>query len=341
MENLGGVESLSPVCRDSALKRQLIKSGLVLSIAIWVLDILYRTFADVSYINREKCVLYKNLPRPGFLLFEYFIETVLIVFVSVFIAVVVSKQFSRLKRFLPGNPVTAFLYGSLIPVCSCAAIPLISSMRGHSKFSTTISFALAAPLLSPYIIFLSFTVLGPTYGALRIGASFVLVMITALILDFFHRNDALPVAHAAVEPCNSRCVGHSGDVYLETYVGFRGLLPYVMLAGMFALALENLGIRRLILHEGLGHGVAAVVVWTLVGIPLYFCNGAEVLFLRPLVNHGFPVGTSIAFSLTSTTVCATSIGMLLKIIGTRLTAILVVCVFVLSVAIGLALNSIV
>ncbi len=73
--------------------------------------------------------------------------------------------------------------------------------------------------------------------------------------------------------------------------------------------------------------------------PFYFCNGAEVLFLRPLVNHGFPLGTAVAFSLTSPAICTTSIAMLFKIIGKRLTVALVACVALISLALALLINA--
>ena len=44
------------------------------------------------------------------------------------------------------------------------------------------TFVVAAPLLSPYIIVLSFTALGPRYAVLRILSSFVLAATTGLVV---------------------------------------------------------------------------------------------------------------------------------------------------------------
>jgi uncharacterized membrane protein YraQ (UPF0718 family) len=87
-----------------------------------------------------------------------------------------------------------------------------------------------------------------------------------------------------------------------------------------------------------GKGVGTIMAWILIGVPLYFCNGAEVLFLRPLLNHGFPVGTGVAFSLTSTAICTTSVAMLLRMIGVKLTLILIVCVISISLGLALIMN---
>ena len=57
-----------------------------------------------------------------------------------------------------------------------------------------------------------------------------------------------------------------------------------------------------------------------------------------LLSHGFPIGMAIAFSMTSTAVCTTSIAMLFRIIGVRLTIALVGCVIGISLASALLFN---
>jgi uncharacterized membrane protein YraQ (UPF0718 family) len=326
------------ISRVKAWKRGLIKSSLIASALLWAADLVYKAAGDISYINREKCILFRILPRPGFLIYEYFIETLMIVFVGTFIAVLLARRFRRLRRFLPGNPAAGFVYGSLIPVCSCAAIPLLSSMKGRMRFPTTMSFVLAAPLLSPYIIVLSFSVLGFKYGMLRIAASFVLVMLTVWILGGFARNSEAAEAVPVSAGCPETCRPHEDDIYLQTFEVFKRLLPFILVAGAVGLLLEYTGTRNLMLSGMFGGGVGSVLAWILAGIPLYFCNGAEVLFLRPLMAHGFPVGTGVAFSLTSTAICTTSVAMLVRMIGGRLTAVLVGCIISISLAIALVLN---
>ena len=45
------------------LKQRLIRAAVFLCSAIWLTDIIYKIVKDVSYVNRERCVLYKSLPR--------------------------------------------------------------------------------------------------------------------------------------------------------------------------------------------------------------------------------------------------------------------------------------
>lgn len=325
--------------RSTNLRRRLMQGALILCGILWSSDIVYKIVNDISYVNRQRCVLYKALPRIGFVVFEYFFETLVIVFVGVFIAVLLGRWFLRLQRFFPSNPITAFLYASVLPVCSCAVIPLLTSMKGRTRFTTTMSFVLAAPLLSPYVLVLSFSVLGFTYGMLRIACSFVIVMATVGILGLIQKNDSNPGISMAGPACADTCRGVERDVYLETFAIFKGMLPLILLGAALGVGLELLGPRSYMLNSLTGKGALGVLVWIMIGVPLYFCNGAEVLFLRPLVSHGFPLGTAIGFSLTSTAVCTTSIAMLIKTIGARLSAVLVVCVFTFSSLLAFLINA--
>ena len=346
-DGMNATRDIAPIAEDNpeptdgsmTLKRRLIQAAVIGSGLIWASDIIYKIVNDVSYVNRERCILYKSLPKIGFVVFEYFFETLVIVFVGIFLAVLLSRWFLRFQRFYPRNPVTAFLSASVIPVCACALIPLLSAMKGKMKFATTMSFVLTAPLLSPYILVLSFSVLGFTYGMLRIASAFILVMITAFILGYLQRNDVSLEPAGAGGGCAQTCGAQEGDVYLETFKIFKGLLLPLLIGGAIGVLLEYLGPRAFLLNGRAGRGVPGVLAWILIGAPLYFCNGAEVLFLRPLVNHGLPLGTAIGFSMTSTTICATSIAMLLKIIGSRLTVALVACVVLISLALALVVNA--
>jgi hypothetical protein len=202
------------------------------------------------------------------------------------------------------------------------------------------AFVIAAPLLSPHIIVLSFSVLGLRYGLLRILSSFLLVMLTVMVLGVFERRRSANGTGSMAGGCGDNCGPHGGDIYLQTFAIFKRMLPFLIAAGGVGVLLECLSARDTMLSGLFGDGVRATMTWILVGIPFYFCHGAEVLFLRPLVSHGFPLGTAIAFSLTSTAICTTSIAMLMRLMGTRLTMVLAGCIIAISLGLAVTINSI-
>jgi uncharacterized membrane protein YraQ (UPF0718 family) len=203
-------------------------------------------------------------------------------------------------------------------------------MKGRMRFPTTVAFVIAALLLSPHIIVLSFSVLGFRYGVLRILSSFLLAMLTVMVLGAFDRKRRAKDASRIVAGCDKNWGRQDGDIYFQTFAIFKRLLPFLIVAGGMGVLLQYFSARDLVLHGVFGDGFAGIMTWILVGVPLYFCHGAEVVFLRPLMNQGFPVGTGIAFSLTSTAICTTSIVTLFRLISGRLTVILIGCIISIS-----------
>ncbi|MCK5149162.1 permease [bacterium] len=337
----GSSSATSSKIQQIKLANRLFRGLIYLAMIILAADWIYKTINNITYVNREKCILSRSLPKIGFLFYEYFIELILIVLVGIFISVLLEQFFGRYQRFYPRNPVTAFLYASLIPVCACGVLPLTVSMRDKLSFGTIITFIVAAPLLNPYIIVLSFSVLGVKYALMRIAAAFVLAISAGWVLNRFQgkakTSSALP--SMGCPGSQSKCHPASKNSYDKSYVLFKQIFPYLLLAGALGI-LTELYLPNSIEHSPwLRHPVLSVLSAIVVGIPVYLCNGADVLFLRPLLNcGGLTFGAGLTFSLTSTAVCVTSIIMLLKFIGRKLTAILLVHMIVVTLLLGLLIN---
>jgi uncharacterized membrane protein YraQ (UPF0718 family) len=321
-------------------KRTLIKGFIIFALLFFAVDLAYKMVNNISYLTRQKCILYKILPKFGFLLFEYFVELFLIVLVGIFLAVLLETWFSKYKRFYPKNMITAFLYASLLPVCACTIIPLISAMRNKLSFRAIITFVVAAPLLSPYIVLLSFSVLGIKYGVLRIISAFVLAVLSGYIVEFFYTGKEKDGFLMFSTVSDRACGFQKPDIYLKTYDILKKVLPYLIIAGIIGILIEYAAPADLLSKHQIANNFFDVLVVIFVGIPVYFCNGAEVLLLRPLIHQsGLYLGSAMAFSLASTSICTTSFVMLMKFLGKRLTLILTVTLIIITFLIGILINA--
>ena len=325
-------------------KRRAIQVALVLAGAFALVDFIYKTYNHINYINRSECLLYRALPRFWFLIFENFFELIVLVLLGVFIAALMEAYFVRFKRLMPSNPISAFLYGSILPVCACSTIPIVATLQDKLKIRTLITFIVAAPLLNPYIIVLSFDVLGPKYGLLRIAGAFIISVSAGVVLELFYNKTRL---HArALATCVVRgggghgCLTRDNDLFLKTFQLFKSVLPYLIIAGFVSIGLEYLsGDAKLWIKDNVD-SVEGMLLMILGGVPLYFCNGSDVLLLRPLVCAGLPLGTAIAFSTTGTAVCVASMLMMVKFMGKALTAVLIAHVVLVSLALALLINAV-
>ncbi len=312
-----------------------------MSIVVLTIDTCYSYYFGITYNTRQNCIIYSNLPRWAFMILEYVVELFLVVIVGVFIASVIEQHFDKIGRWVPKNPVTAFAVASVVPVCSCSAIPLISAGDGRVPFRTVITFVVAAPLLNPYILILSFSVLGTEYAVLRVAASMILAISTGYIAEFFRNR--FPSQMAALPmmcDSKSRCHPRRGNVYEASYAAFKKLLPWLCVAGALGIVVEVVGPTQMVFGHGAIDNTLGTILVILVGLPVYFCNGADVLFLRPLlVTDYLPLGAGIAFSLTSTSICITSFVMLIKYLGRRLTMVILASIVVITTILSMAIES--
>ena len=314
-----------------------IKGLVYFSLAFSLADFIYRIVNNISFLNRDKCILYQYLSRIPFLIFENFIELGLFVVLALFLATLAERYFVKYKFFFPKNPYSAFLYASIIPVCSCSAIPIVKVFQDKINFRTLITFIVAAPLLNPYIIFISFSVLGWKYAVLRIVSSFILSVSAGYVLELFRGKNKLVLDKDA--SCDSaNCRQTESDIYLKTWNIFKSILPYLLVGGMIGLAFEIFVSKKELITSVINNSIWGNVVVILIGIPLYLCNGADVVLLKPLVCSGIALGTAIAFSMTTTAICVTSIVMLFKVIGKKLTAILIAHIFIVTLLISQIIN---
>ncbi len=318
--------------KDLNRKIKIVKAAIIISVIFFIADYIYKIVEDISYTNREKCIINKFLPKAGFVFFENFVEISLLVFLGVFIAVLLEKYFLRFKKYYPKNTISAFVYASILPVCACTAIPVVKTMQEKMDMKAIVTFILAAPLLNPYIIMISFSVLGAEYVILRIIASFVLSISSGYVVNFFYSKEALNLEKLKV--CDAASCGiTNNNIYLQTWDIFKSIIPYLVAGGVLTVGLELLMPKSSVLSSIVNNSLLSEMLFLALGIPFYLCNGTDVFLLKPLLCAGMPMGTAVAFSLTSTAVCVTSFFMLFKFMGRRLTFILIIHIFIVALII--------
>lgn len=323
---------------DASLKKKRIAIGLAISIALILSDFIYKSVNGINYLTRSKCFINAILPKTGFLLFEYFVEIPMLVFVTIFLSTLIEKVAIRYRKFVPAHPITAFVYASVLPVCSCAALPIVITLRRQMPLRVLMTFLIAAPLLNPYIIFLSFNILGVKYGLLRITAAFILSISAGYLFEWILPRGILTTGN--IVHCHpSGCGQDNEDVYLRTYALFKSMIPYLLVGGLMAAGLASLPSERLVVEAARqSNTLWGNLVLILVGIPFYLCNGVDVLLLKPLICSGMQLGTAMAISLTVTSICITSILLLFKFFGKKFSLFLILHIVVITLLISQTAN---
>jgi Predicted permeases len=256
----------------------------------------------------------------------------------VFAGVLIEQYFKKIKRFFPGNQLLAFTYASILPVCSCGVIPIVETMKSRVPLRVIITFVIAAPLLNPYIVFLSFSVLGIKYGILRIVSSFLLAVGSGILTELFVGESGITEL-GTLDSCAETCSVYGNDPFVKTTQIMKKLQPYIFWGGLLSLSLEYLQPKSFLQTMNFSNEWLSMAIMTLIGVPIYVCNGADVLLLKPMLAYtDLSLGAAMVFSLTSSAVCISSIAMLIKFLGKKITLVLLANIVFLSLALGFLIN---
>ena len=300
---------------------------------------LYMNMMGFTSLSHDACVVYKTVPRWFFQFYESFLELFVVVILGILAGVLLEKYFFKIKRFYPKNQLLAFVYGSILPICSCGVVPLVESMQRKTSLKVIITFIVATPLLNPYIISVSFAVLGFKYAMLRIVFAFFTAIITGYVVEFAAKMlklDGVGDYKACVSTCDPVL---DRDPFVKTMKMTRKILPYILIAGTLSFLFALINPKQYLETLNFAAEPWATILLTLIGIPLYVCNGTDVLFLKPLMQYtDLSMGAAIAFSLSSSALCISSIVMLAKYIGGKLTAVLTGTIFLLMLLFSTLIN---
>ncbi len=303
-------------------KELLAKVIIYSAITLMVLDTIYMNVMGIAYGHKEECVIYNFLPQWAFFIYEHIIELFMVVLLGIFGGVLIEQYTKKIKRFFPRNQLLAFLYASFLPVCSCGVIPVVESMKERVSIKTLVTFIIAAPLLNPYIVFMSFTILGVKYAFIRIVASLFLAVFSGWIVEVVARKFHLKM-NGVYDNCNTGCEVKVLSPYRKTMVYMKRILPYVFIAGALTVLFEIFQPQRFLESFSFANEPFSSAIMMLVGIPIYVCNGADVLFLKPfLVYTDLSIASAMSFSMASSAVCISSIVMLVKFFGKKMTMVL-------------------
>ncbi|TFH46080.1 MAG: hypothetical protein E4G94_03240 [ANME-2 cluster archaeon] len=275
---------------------------------------------------------------------------------GILIAGFMMKYFFLGKLRFPKNPASSFVLGATLPLCSCGVVPMVKAMiaSGYIPVRTIINFLVVTPILNPFVIFLSYTVLGWEYLALRIAATFILALGIGILMEkLFERKEfntdllncgtTAGCTPAACSTCSQpsfpaiKSEKPDFSAVLYSYELGKYLLPY-MIIGVLIGAFLEIFVPPQVIGEYFSSNILGLLIATTVGIPIFICSGEEILILKPLMDMGLPLGHAIAFTIAGNGICVTSIALLLGILKTKATVYLTAMFWIGTFLISLLIN---
>lgn len=243
-----------------------------------------------------------------------------------------SRRIMSRFRGIAGNIVGALL-GTITPFCSCSSIPIfIGFTRAGLPLGVTFSFLISSPMVDIGSLVLIMSIFGPTVAVVYTVVGLVIAIVGGTVIqrlglddqvaDFVHGDfvdDEVMLSMSRRE--------RLAHVASETKSTFKKVFPYI-LVGVGVGALIHNWIPQEAIELVLGeNNPFAVVLATLVGIPIYADTFGTIPIAEALYFKGVGLGTVLAFMMSVTTLSLPSLTMLARVIRPKLMAVFIgVCV---------------
>lgn len=240
---------------------------------------------------------------------------------------------SRLRQAGSG-----ILVGLPLPICSCGVVPLYQQLVQQGVSSTAaLAFLVATPELGIDAVLLSIPLLGAEFTVLRVIAAALAALAVALVVGRFmpRRARGLPLA-----PSTTETAGADTSRWQRTWqTGFVQVVddtaPWILLGLLLASLLHPVLAGSWLTQLPFG---VDVLVFALIGFPLYVCASASTPLVAVLVGAGVSPGAGLALLLTGPATNVATVGVLARLHGDRAALVFAATMTLSAVALGVALN---
>lgn len=234
-------------------------------------------------------------------------------------------------RGLGANTLAALL-GTVTPFCSCSSIPLFMGFTSAGlPVGVTFSFLISSPMVDLGSLVLLMSVFGGRVAVVYVILGLVIAVVGGTLLDRmgmeryvedFIRNAPRIETESAALTRHDRVL-YARDQLLAT---IRKVAPYIFLGVGVGAVIHNV-IPQTWVETVLGDGnPLAVVLATLVGVPMYADIFGTIPVAESLLFKGAGLGTILSFMMAVTTLSLPSMIMLRKAVKPKLLgAFIAVC----------------
>ena len=222
--------------------------------------------------------------------------------------------------------ILAALLGTVTPFCSCSSIPLFMGFTSAGlPVGVTFSFLISSPMVDLGSLVLLMSIFGARVAVVYVVLGLVVAVLGGTLLDKlgmeryvedFIRNAPHIQSDSATLTRRDR-VAYARDQLLST---IRKVAPYVFIGVGVGAVIHNV-IPQTWVETILGDGnPLAVVLATLVGVPMYADIFGTIPVAESLLFKGAGLGTALSFMMAVTTLSLPSLIMLKKAVKPRLLA---------------------
>ena len=271
-----------------------------------------------------------------------------------------------MTRWLGGHGFSAVgraaLFGAPLPLCSCGVLPAAMGLhRSGASKEATVSFLISTPETSIDSVAVTYALMGPVMAIYRPIAALMSAIVTGVMVAFVDEPASEMQANKKQDELNECCSNETSCCSKpepkptccssEKPARTSRLLQVMRYAGAELLddiskwlfiGIVVAGVMMTVIPPGWlsqwGSGLPAMLVMLAIGVPMYICAVASTPIAAGLILAGVSPGTVLVFLLVGPATNIAGIILVRKELGTKVTAIYLLGLSIVSVLMGLLLD---
>jgi uncharacterized protein len=273
------------------------------------------------------------------IMFFLFLMISVIGFIRSFIPYSRIKKLATTKNKFLGY-IGAGIFGAITPFCSCSSIPIFMSMlRAGVPIGVSFSFLASSPLVDQYIAVIMLTVFGwkITLAYILIGilvGIFAGIIVEKLGMERYIEKDMVLKAAKIKEEKHKNLKSRLMYGINDAWQIIKKLWLWIMAGVLIGALIHNLVPAELVQELISKGGILMVPFAVLLGIPFYAGCAAVTPIAVVLFQKGIPIGTVLAFTMSTVALSLPEAVMLRRAMKSRLIAL-----FFGVVALGIMLSA--
>lgn len=260
-----------------------------------------------------------------------------------------------LQRWVGGRGLAsvsrAAVIGAPFPLCSCGAIPTAVTLhRGGAGRGPTTAFMIGTPGIGVDSLALTYALLGPIMALARAAGAVVTAISTGMLVAASERRSSAGSTRPAAACCGGCDAGASAaDAARAPLItrlragmryAFRDLFDDLILWMVGGLILAGV-LMTLVPPQAFadyGDGLAAMLLFAVVGVPIYLCAAAATPIAVGMLAAGISPGAALVFLLAAPLTSLATIAVLHREMGTTAVALYLTGIIVTTIAFGLLVD---
>jgi uncharacterized membrane protein YraQ (UPF0718 family) len=231
------------------------------------------------------------------------------------------------------SQLAAGLAGAPLMLCSCCVAPVFSGMyERSSKLAPSLALMLAAPVLNPAALILTFMLFDYRVAVVRLVIAACAVFFTGVLIERFVKVkpiECAPFAQEQNQPLLLRFLRSCGQVAIRT-------LPLIVAGVLISMAIA-LWLPVGSLASTRGQLVATIIV-ALVAVPLAMPTFFEIPLALLLLSAGAPAGAAMAVMIAGPAINLPSLFTIAKSTNWKVAGAVALSIFLLAVLAGGLVN---